>query len=209
VSTSKVGLANLALLKIGAKRISSFSEDSPEGRIVNAVYDDIRDEVLVAHNWTFAQERAVLATLDEDPIYTEDGMTVVYARPSGMLKLVAQSDSTAIIKLEKDKILSDTTALKIGYTVRIDDPLKYFPSFTTALATRLAAEIAFNLTEARSEARGLLEEYETVRLPYAIAADSQQGTPQFPLQDEWENARLAGIPWARANAGEETWHPGS
>jgi len=97
--------------------------------------------------------------------------------------------------------------LKIIYTMRIDDPTKYFAQFTTALSVRLASELCFTLSESTSKTKDLYEEYEKIRLPRAIAIDSQQSTPQAIIQDEWETARidsggdLIGMP------GYETWHP--
>jgi hypothetical protein len=207
LAQSKVALVNLALVKIGAKRISSFTENTPEARAVNAIYDDIRDEVLTEHLWSFAQKRAVLATLSTTPVMTEDGMTIVYAKPSDFLKLNFVSDSNAIVKVEQDGILSDTTGLKIIYTARIDDPTKYFPQFVSALACRLAVELCYNLIESATKAQALMEEYEKIKLPRAIAIDSQQGTPISARMDEWELARNVGVGFETHRPGEATWHP--
>jgi len=62
MAATKLKIANFALREAGAKSITTFGETtSEEGRAINDVYDDTRDEVLSAHPWTFAQKRAALA----------------------------------------------------------------------------------------------------------------------------------------------------
>jgi len=56
---SPVGIANIALSKVGATRIVSFTENTENARLLNSIYGTIRDEVLRAHPWNFAVTRAV------------------------------------------------------------------------------------------------------------------------------------------------------
>ncbi len=205
---SKVSMANLAITKVGGARITSFGDDSPEARAIVSVYGEIRDEVLCEALWTFSQTRFALTQKDEDPVWTDDGMTIVYARPSDLIKINFVNFANARIKLEAAGILSDTSGLKILYTARVDDPVKYFPAFTNAMSTRLAAEIAFTLTTSRTLARELLEKYIKIDLPKAVAQDSQQGSVIPAIQDEWTGSRIAGTGSAVVGrAGQQTWHP--
>ena len=207
MSDSNVKIANIALTKMGASRITAFTENTEEAKAVNAVYNDILDEVLSSHPWSFAQKRVVLATLSDTPIDTEDGMTTIYARPSDLIMVNMISSGTAQVKLEAEGILSDTADLKMIYTYRNTDPITYFPAFTQALATRLASEICMALTQSATKASAFLEDYENLKLPRAKSQDSKQGTPRNILQNEWTNARLAGTGYLSAVTGAETWHP--
>ena len=126
---SEVSICNQALIALGAKTISALSESSKNARICNALYAQKRDNVLTDHVWNFAQKRAVLATLETDPTWTDDDMTVMYQKPTDCLKINYVNIESAVVKIEEDKILSDTTGLKIKYTQRITDPMKYFPKF--------------------------------------------------------------------------------
>lgn len=207
MASSKVGIANLALVKIGGRNITSFNENSKEAKAILAVYDDIRDEVLGEHPWSFAQKRAGLAVLAITIPMTEDGMTIAYAKPSDLIRISAVSDPKATYKFESYGILSNTANLKIKYTYRNDDPTKYLSLFVSALATRLASAIAFSIVESKTIAANLLEEYEELRLPRAKSEDSQQSTPIQSVQDEWEIARLAGSNIATPQPGQQTWHP--
>jgi len=120
----------------------------------------------------------------------DDNLTNVFYLPTDFLKITQISDTDSIHQIVGNRLLCDTNAIKIRYTYRNDDPLLYSGQFVTAFATRLAAEICFNLTESANKAQLLLEKYEKIDLPRATSADSQQGTPEGLIQDEWENARI-------------------
>lgn len=205
MAESKTKVANSALGKVGARFISSFNELSDEARIVNEVYNDILDEVLSEHLWTFAQKRAVLAVITGTPVMTEDGVTIIYAKPSDFIKLNFTNDPFSLVKVEGNEILSDTEDLKIIYTFRNEDPIKYFAKFTQALIYRLAAEICFALTESVKKTADLQNYYDNEALPSAVSVDSQQGTPVAPMQDEWLNSRIFGA--GRFATTGDTWHP--
>lgn len=79
MATDKVAIANLALSKIGSTRITSFTQTgSNEAAIVNGVYDDILEEVLSEHPWSFAQKRTELEyTVPDDVSRTIDDTVYV------------------------------------------------------------------------------------------------------------------------------------
>lgn len=208
MADSKIALANVALAKLGAKRISAFDEDSDEARVVNDVYATIRDEVLAEGPWRFALKRALLVTSADAITFSGDGMTSIYAVPNDYIRIFFLSDPKATIKIEGLRVLSDTANLGVIYVYRNDNPATYYPMFKTAFATRLAAEIGFNLTESAKKAEALYSEYEKIRLPRALQSDAQQSTPMQPIQDEWLNARLDGSGlYAPVQPGQQTWHP--
>ena len=67
--------------------------------------------------------------------------------------------------------------------------------------------MAYAVTSSRSLARDLFEIYYKKKLPQAISADSQQGTPAAANQDEWLLARVQGSTAISGNVGDETWYP--
>ena len=197
----------MALSKLGAKRITTTSDDTVSARAAVAVYTEILDEVLMEHAWSFAQKRVALAELGTDPVWEDDGMTVAYGIPTDMLKLNYVNTPSATIRVESVGILSDTSGLEILYTYRATDTTKYSTMFVTALATRLAAEMAFGLTNSKTAMEYLMKEYEEIRLPRAIAADSQQGSPLSPSQNEWLGSRTSGSGGIGGRSGWATWEP--
>jgi len=124
-----------------------------------------------------------------DIVMDEDDVEYVYSLPSDYIKVTYFSDTDAIVKFEGSYIYSDTDSLKMKYTYRNVTETEYSPMFVMALATRLAAAICFPLTESRTKAADLLEQYLKVDLPRATATDSQEGTEEELTQDEWETAR--------------------
>ena len=283
---SKLTISNYALRIIGAKSITVFGETTTEeGRAINDFYDDIRDEVLGEHPWTFAQKRAVLPAVitgatqaspvvitavahgfsngdsvkitgvigmtelnsntykiankatntfeltdpDDDTnidgtsftAYTsggfarkiqtlawdDDGLDIIYDLPSDYIKLFFTNIPQAWVKIEGQKLLTDSEEMKIIYTYALDDPSLYSPKFRVALATRLAAELAFPLTQSTSKAERILDKYQTITLPEAQSGDSQAGSPQQASQGAWEQARLSGSGIGiSGRTGANVWH---
>jgi len=206
-ATSKVKICNLALTLIGADTINAIDDDSTPAKKCNAIYDYILEDLLTSCPWTFAQKRVALALLDEDPVYTDDGVAYVYQKPTDCLKVNFTNVENALVKIEGDKILSDTASLYIMYTYNVTDPTKYTPKFTTALAGRLAAELAFPITNSRTLAADLMNVYLNEKLPDAVASDSQQGTPLAPAQDEWLFSRMHSSSAISGRTTWDTWYP--
>jgi len=204
---SEVSICNQALIALGAETIASLTENSKNARLCNALYASTRDYVLTDHIWNFAQKRAVLATLAEEPVWEEDFMTVVYQKPVDCLKINFTNIPSAIVRIEGDKILSNTSGLKIKYTQRITDPMKFFPKFTEALVARLAAEMAIAITNSKTLAETLFTIYYEKKLPQAMSTDSQQGSPQSIMQDDILLSRISGSGQLSGQTGMETWYP--
>ena len=68
-SQSEVDIINRALSKIGAQRISARGEDNNRGRIMDSLYEPVRDELLRECPWNFAIARDSLAADPVAPIY--------------------------------------------------------------------------------------------------------------------------------------------
>jgi len=91
---SQVGIINLGYSRIGVARISSLTEDTAQRIAATAIWDYIRDLVLEASDWRFAKTRAILAQLEETPVY---GYDYAYALPADFLKLCLQKESDPVI----------------------------------------------------------------------------------------------------------------
>jgi len=207
MAVSEVEICNMSLTQLGAKRITALTEDSKNARECNAVFDRVRDAVLTDYIWPFAQKRVALATVDEEPAYTDDLITVVYAKPADYLQLNFVNVKGAKVRVEGNRILSDTASLKIKYTFRQEDTTIFHPKFTEAFAGRLAAEIAFAITSNRAlmtEAFGI---YYEKKLPQATSIVAMQETPLRPMQDEVTGARFAGSGQLHGQTSWETWFP--
>lgn len=82
---SPVGIANMALQRIGARgTIASFDEDSPNAIKVNVCWDMVFQEVLSERDWKFAKTRVQLQQNANSPV---GGYLYAYALPADFLRL--------------------------------------------------------------------------------------------------------------------------
>ena len=207
-TVTEVSICNVALNTLGELPISSLSDNNIRARQCKLLYPITRDIVLMDAPWTFAQKRVLLGTVDETIPFTDDGMTVVYSKPTDWLKANKQNVRWARFKVEGDRILSDTAGLGIWYTARITDPTKFGLKFAyEALAAKLAAELAFPITHSRSLMDSLMTIYTTIKLPTAESVDAQQGTKTRPLDDAWTRSRVVGPFTDDGNSGANGWWP--
>lgn len=170
---SSVGIANIALSKIGAQRITSFSESTETARLLNAIYGTMRDEVLRAHPWNFAIKRIAPALSATTPAYE---YTYQHTIPSDCLRVLDVTDGSTRIedfKVEDGKILSDYDTIYIRYIYRVTDSTAFDANFISCFATRLAAECAFPLTGKADLGQALKVDY-TEQLRLAKSIDGQE-----------------------------------
>lgn len=83
--TSDVQIVNLALTRLGDLRIAALSDATPAAQAANAVYASLRDEVLRAHPWNFAIQRATCGKVADaaKTITNVSGTTVTTSTPHG------------------------------------------------------------------------------------------------------------------------------
>lgn len=186
---SEVSVCNLALIKLGADRISALSQDTKSAVLLNAIFDDTRDEVLVAHPWNFAIKRVALTPNANTPVYEYD---YEYDLPSDCLKVLEEEydriyeDPDWVV--ENGKILSDEETIEISYIYRHEDPSSWPPAFVEALSWRLAEKIAYSLTQSLEREKTAGDKFKT-ELTNARYADGSEGIIKNLIADQWTNAR--------------------
>lgn len=186
---SKVDICNKALTLMGANPITNLEEDSNEANILNRVYPTSLKSALSECKWNFATTRSTLASLSDTLAWKYDEEAYVYQRPSNCVRIFGVSDSQAVWREEGDVIISDSSGLGVLYVFLHEDPTKYPAKFIDALATRLAADSCYMITNSKSKTDDLRAQYETVDLPAAISENSQVGTQQTPQDDAWTDAK--------------------
>lgn len=190
MANSELEIVNSALHKLGVERILSFSDDSKRARISDDMYEIIRDEVLASHPWNFAIKRVELAATVSTP---EFEYTYEYQLPNDCLRVLdtdsTYGSSTSNFVIEGRKVLSDESTLKIRYIYRNTNVYQYSPQFTEALATRLAASMAYSIVQSSEREKQLLEIYEKL-IKEARSADAQEGLGYNIIEAAtWINAR--------------------
>lgn len=186
MSVTLVGIANSALIKVGADRISSLTQDTKSAIVLNAIFDFIRDEVLRAHPWNFAIKRATISPTATTPPFE---YTYEYDLPSDCLRVLNVYPESIPWSMEGNrKILSNEPTLDVIYVFRATDPTQWDSSFGEVMALRLAAEVAYNLTQSLALADTLMKLYRAA-IAEARSYDGTEGTLIKFVADDWTNQR--------------------
>lgn len=182
---SRVSIANLALTVLGADRITSLEDNSENARRLNAIFDYCLEDLLRAHPWNFAIIRRQLAVLSTTPIFEYD---YEFQLPGDCLRVIEVSDGTNLItdfKIEGRKLLADDSSVSIKYIAKVIDPNQYTSQFIYVFASRLAAEIAYAVTNNKSTAEQMFQLY-TARMQQAKETDAQESDSVNVIdQDLW------------------------
>ena len=173
---SNVELCSVALVKLGAKAISSFTDGTAEADVAGTLYDVVRDGLLGVHPWSFATAHAELVQLPSTPL---TDFQYAFELPTDFIKALSAGDECrgrgAVYQVVGREVHTNYEELTFAYIKRADEA--DFPSyFVSALVNRLAAEFCLPLTENASRSELLFKVADT-ELKLARLIDSQQDTP--------------------------------
>jgi hypothetical protein len=160
---SETGIANRALQRLGATRITALDDASTKnGRACNVAYEPLRDALLRMHPWSFAITRAALAADSAAPV-GDDAPAYQYTWPTDALRILLPKDHTLDWIIEGRKILTDWDApLYIRYIAKITDPNTMDPLFREALSALMAAELCDEITQSNPKKDRLKDDFDRV-----------------------------------------------
>jgi hypothetical protein len=212
---SDVDIVNLALVKLGASRITTMLDNVKAARSANAIYAMERDNELRAHLWNFAVARIQLPALVDPPPF---GFAVQYQLPNDYLWAIQVGDiypgaprTIGIVseafsgyKIEGGKVLTNLSfsglvlppnqtpgPLNLRYCRKIIDPTQFDPCFVMAFAMRMAMELAEDLTGQQNKRTMAEQEYKAA-ITTAIHANAIELPPDPSPDHSWLNSRLPG-----------------
>jgi len=197
MATTETQICNLALSRIGASRILAIDSSSVESRACLLHYEVVRDEVLRAHRWNFAIKRETLTALATDPSF---GWEKQYQLPSDYLRMLQLNgweagEDPSRWEIEGRLLLTDQTEVEVKYIYRNTDASQYDPIFVQALACKLAAALAKEISGSSTISQEQLQEYERVIGPIARRIDGHESRPKVKLpwvESELVKARHSG-----------------
>ena len=185
---SNVEICNLALTMIGCDKIAALTDDNSRARACNAVFEMVRDNLLVEHPWNFAIKRADLARLAE---VTESNWDYFYQLPTDYIRVIKMTYDDYEFAIEDGKLATDEESVTIQYIYRVTNPGSFSKSFSYALSFSIALHICYTLSHDLN-LLGLLQKQWPLVLANAKATDSQEGTTQELMQDTWGDSRNGG-----------------
>lgn len=171
-----IGLCSRALVRIGAKPITSFTDGSAESEIANLLYAPARDAVLSGYAWSFATRQVALTRLSAAPVAD---YKYAYQLPNDFLRALSAGHGGKgrglRFRIFRDTLQTDAEEVVLTYIYRaVEEECPAY--FDTVVIARLAAEFCIPLTENTSRADVVirLADQEFAR---ARQIDAQQDTP--------------------------------
>ncbi len=178
--SSKVDLANEALLLLGANTITSFTDNDSNAVLVNRFWPSERDSVLRSHRWNCAVTTANLASLADTPIIDWEYKFTLPTDPY-CLRVLDVRTVTGDIKLDHEvqgrELLTEESTVDITYIQRLEDTSLYDPLLYQALVFRMAWKLSFPIMRSHTVMGQMGSMYEAV-VREARTIDSQEGTPE-------------------------------
>jgi hypothetical protein len=146
-AVSQVSICNLALGWLGQSPIISLDDPSNSAQLCKANYDVLRDAVLEEGEWQFAFAQKALPASTTVPVI---GDGKYFTIPSDMVRLLRCDDGSQTFRIQWRRegrfIRAEVDVLYIDYIFREEDPVRFTPGFSQALAGRIAAELAMPIT---------------------------------------------------------------
>lgn len=191
-ASSKVEIANRALIALGQPTIAAFDDDSNEARAVNVSYETCRRYVLRHHIWNFAAKRSSLTQRATAPVF---GWSFAFILPADCLRAVYLSDQTIPFRVEHGvdgrDLLTDNNTANLIYIADVEDTRMMDDGFVEALVYRLAWAICLRLTGS-TEKQGQMSAFFVDAMNEARYTDALEGTLQSATAQRWLRAREAG-----------------
>jgi len=190
---SVVEIVNSALNLLGASTITALSDDSKNARICNQRYEPIRNRIFRSHAWNCLQKRVELA---QDTVAPVVEYAYAYTLPADCLR-VLKLHTGALDSIEADiayniegrKLLTDEGTVYILYIALVTDPNEYDTFLQEAIASQLAADICYAITNNATLAK-YYQEQSDERLREARFIDATENSVTLLESNEFTNARL-------------------
>ena len=172
MSKTKLDICNMALAILGQDYMSSLQEENQRAVLCNQFYDIVRQQILRAHDWSWARAKDKLTLIREE----EDGpeySTMVYSKPAACLFVIRVYNEgfhrwldDREFKLEYDKTTANEvirTRMQdayVEYVKDVEDTSIFDSNFIAALAGLLAHEIAMSLTGSTNLSQLAMQKYQ-------------------------------------------------
>lgn len=199
MAVSNTSICNMALGRIGGKRINDF-DDAGDTKL-EAVqcrlhYEQTRNALLRSHWWRFASARK---TLSRDPVTPDFEWDYQFDLPNDFLRMKRPYEDYSTnpeyplmysYELEGSKLLTNDTAMEIKYIKKVTDEAKFDPLFIEVLVLALALKFIPALAGGAVALRQDVEKELAVLMKKVRTIDRQETNTVGRLDlNTWNDAR--------------------
>jgi len=174
--TTITEVCNLALARLGARRISSYEDDaSIEGRACRLQYATVMSGLLRRHQWDFATTSARLSRAATAPLSEYAAAWQLPADCERIIRLSSGDPVNPILNFARRGrmiLTGEHEVLELVYVSNAVAVGEWDSLFVEAISLKLAARIAGDVTKNPALAGECNTEFEGLALPHAQTADA-------------------------------------
>ena len=183
---------NALVLKLGASRIVSLTENTVNAREVNAVYESIRDKELRKHAWSFSIKRVELPEDATAPAYN---FAHQYTLPADCIRVLSPDTRYNLNDLDwhiegRKIVTNDDAPLPFRYVSRVTDPNQMDTLFQDVWATSMGLELCEKITQSNTKKEILMQQYKDIIAEARRVNAIEKPVSDEPPEDTWITARL-------------------
>lgn len=188
--SSKVQICNMAISRLSGNTITSLEDNTTEAKLCNTLFDDLADRAMIQGSWATTITRTALAATTNTPAYgfTHEFQLPVDPKCLKVLDISEEPIGSEEYKIEGDKLLSDSSVMKIRYIARLTDTEDYGPLLTEAIESLLGSYLAIPVAGDKTLAKELKLEYFELT-SHNLAIDGQQGSKDIMILNDLTEIR--------------------
>lgn len=201
MAVSEVTIINDALALLGEPRINSRSDNTPQGKAADRLFDSTKETFLSMHFWRFATKYVELGQNVTAPPF-KYGYS--FALPADFVRLV-ELNETDVGNVEEplfervgDNLYTDETSAKIAYIYDADVNI-FDSSAARALAYLLAIDMSRLLVDSATQREEVNRGFDKW-FKRAKAIDSMHQRQPLPNKDHYSG-------FIQAHIGSSNWYP--
>ena len=194
-------ICNMALGRLGAKRISDFA-DTNEANLQSVQcrlhYVQTRDALLRSHWWRFARYRVQLSENTTAPTFEFDN---AFDLPSDFLRLWIKpfednnwglNNTDRTFSMEGKQLLTNEDSVYLRYIRRVTDPAEFDPLFIEVLVLKLAIKMVMPISQDKELYQMLYQEMRDVLARVRVVDKRETNNVGVSDRGRWNDARIVG-----------------
>lgn len=186
----KLEIINRALTKLGAKNISSLTEESVEAKLATKTYNESLESLLSELDWNFALKEESLKLSTKQSQWRKGNY---FELPADVLKICEVSvPSDTYWRQEGDYVFTTASDFGILYISKCVNESLFPAYFKDALVYKLASDLCYPITNSTEKAMNFLELYKGEFLPMARTKNARSKSAPIINDSYWIDAFMGG-----------------